>query len=103
MMTEIRMNKKTNFPDLERLPNTNFWKHLFNYWWNRPRVLFEDIHEKYILKPKEKIEKIELDRITNETKLLNQMTKLITNEIELLTKTTKLELKLSKIKKNSTK
>ena len=54
MMTEIRMNKKTNFPDLERLAKTNFWKHLLNYWWNRPRVLFEDIHEKYILKPKEK-------------------------------------------------
>ena len=103
MMTEIRMNKKTNFPDLERLAKTNFWKHLLNYWWNRPRVLFEDIHEKYILKPKEKIEKIELNRIINETKILNQMTKLITNEIELLTKTTKLELKLSKIKKNSTK
>ena len=99
----INDEKKTNYPDLERLPNTNFWKHLLNYWWNRPRVLFEDIHEKYILKPKEKIEKIELNRIINETKLLNQMTKLITNEIELLTKTTKLELKLSKIKKNSTK
>ena len=101
MMT--KMNKKTNFPDLERLPKTNFWRHLLNYWWNRPRILFEDIYEKYISKPKEKIEKIELNRIINETKLLNQMTKLITNEIELLTKTTKLELKLSKIKKNSTK
>jgi hypothetical protein len=101
------MNKKTNFPDLERLPKTNFWKHLFNYWWNRPRVFVEDIHEKYILKPKEKKEKIELDRITNETELLNQMTKLITklitNEIELVNKMTKLELELSKIKKNSTK
>jgi len=51
--------------------------------------LFEDIHEKYILKPKEKIKEIELDQIINETKLLNQMTKL--------------ELELSKIKKNSTK
>ena len=97
------MNKKTNFPDLERLPKTNFRKHLLNYCWNRPRVLFEDIHEKYILKPKEKIKEIELDQIINETKLLNQMTKLITNEIELVTKTTKLELELSKIKKNSTK
>tara|TARA_B100000809_G_scaffold236434_1_gene255475 strand:- start:70 stop:321 length:252 start_codon:yes stop_codon:yes gene_type:complete len=83
------MNKKTNFPDLERLPNTNFWEHLLNYWWNRPRILFEDIHEKYILKPKEEKEKIELDRIINETELLNKMIKL--------------ELELSKIKKNSTK
>ena len=83
------MNKKTNFPDLERLPNTNFWKHLLNYWWNRPRILFEDIHEKYILKPKEKKVKIELDRITNEIELVNKMIKL--------------ELELSEIKKNSTK
>ncbi len=89
MMMETRMNKKTNFPDLERLPNTNFWEHVLNYWWNRPRILFEDIHEKYILKPKEEKEKIELDRIINETELLNKMIKL--------------ELELSKIKKNSTK
>ena len=89
MMMEARINKKTNFPDLERLPNTNFWKHLLNYWWNRPRILFEDIHEKYILKPKEEKEKIELDQIINETELLNKILKL--------------ELELSKIKKNSTK
>ena len=89
MMMETRINKKTNFPDLERPPNTNFWEHLLNYWWNRPRILFEDIHEKYILKPKEEKEKIELDRIINETELLNKMIKL--------------ELELSKIKKNSTK
>ena len=76
MMMETRMNKKTNFPDLERLPNTNFWEHLLNYWWNRPRILFEDIHEKYILKPKEEKEKIELDRIINEIELLNKMIKL---------------------------
>ena len=89
MMMEARINKKTNFPDLERLPNTNFWEHLLNYWWNRPRILFEDIHEKYILKPKEEKEKIVLDQIINETELLNKILKL--------------ELELSKIKKNSTK
>ena len=80
---------KTNFADLERLPKANFWRHLLNYWWNRPRILFEDIHEKYILKPKEEKEKIELDQIINETELLNKMIKL--------------ELELSKIKKNSIK
>ena len=62
---------------------------MLNYWWNRPRILFEDIHEKYILKPKEEKEKIELDQIINETELLNKILKL--------------ELELSKIKKNSTK
>ena len=93
LMTKEHMSindeKKTNYPDLERLPNTNFWEHLLNYWWNRPRILFEDIHEKYILKPKEEKEKIELDQIINETELLNKILKL--------------ELELSKIKKNSTK
>ena len=89
MMMEARINKKTNFPDLERLPNTNFWEHLLNYWWNRPRVFVEDIHIKYILKPKEEKEKIVLDQIINETELLNKILKL--------------ELELSKIKKNSTK
>ena len=89
MMMEARINKKKNFPDLERLPNTNFWRHLLNYWWNRPRVFVEDIHKKYILKPKEEKEKIELDQIINETELLNKILKL--------------ELELSKIKKNSTK
>ena len=89
MMMEARINKKTNFPDLERLPKTNFWKHLLNYWWNRPCVFVEDIHKKYILKPEEEKEKIELDQIINETELLNKILKL--------------ELELSKIKKNSTK
>ena len=42
---------KTNFADLERLPKTNFWRHLLNYWWNRPRVFVEDIHKKFGLKP----------------------------------------------------
>ena len=46
------MNKKTDYPDLEKLPNCNFWKHLFWFWWNRPRIFAEDIYEKYVLKPK---------------------------------------------------
>ena len=46
------MNKKTDFPDLERLPDTNFWKHFLWFWWNRPRIFVEDIYEKYVLKPK---------------------------------------------------
>ena len=44
----INKEKKTNFPDLERLPNTNFWRHLFNYWWNKPRIFAEEILDKYI-------------------------------------------------------
>tara|TARA_Y100000590_G_C15726519_1_gene1015432 strand:+ start:2505 stop:2768 length:264 start_codon:yes stop_codon:yes gene_type:complete len=84
----IKMNKKTNFPDLERLPKTNFWKHLFNYWWNRPRVFVEDIIEKYILKSQEKEKRLDL-----ELERLNR-------EIEHINEITRLHLKLSELKKN---
>lgn len=84
----IKMNKKTNFPDLERLPKTNFWKHLFNYWWNRPRVFFEDIIEKYILNSQEKEKRLEL-----ELEILNR-------EIEHINEITRLHLELSELKKN---
>ena len=87
-MVEIRMNKKTNFPDLERLPKTNFWKHLFNYWWNRPRVFVEDIIEKYILNSQEKEKRVEL-----ELERLNR-------EIEHINEITRLHLELSELKKN---
>jgi len=83
----IKMNKKTNFPDLERLPKTNFWKHLFNYWWNRPRVFVEDIIEKYILKSQEKEKRLDL-----ELERLNR-------EIEHINEITRLHLKLSELKK----
>ena len=82
------MNKKTNFPDLERLPKTNFWRHLFNYWWNRPRVFVEDIIEKYILKSQEKEKRLDL-----ELERLNR-------EIEHINEITRLHLKLSELKKN---
>ena len=74
----IKMNKKTNFPDLERLPKTNFWKHLFNYWWNRPRVFVEDIIEKYILKSQEKEKRLdlELERLDREIEHINEITRL---------------------------
>ena len=64
------MNKKTDYPDLERLPDTNFWKHLFRFWWNRPRIFVEDIYEKYVLKPKMDKEIAEYNHSIRETELL---------------------------------
>ena len=64
------MNKKTDYPDLERLPNTNFWKHLFWFWWNRPRIFVEDIYKKYVLKPKMDKEIAEYNHSIRETELL---------------------------------
>ena len=79
------MNKKTDFPDLERLPDTNFWKHLFLFWWNRPLIFVEDIYEKYVLKPKMDKENAEYNCIMK--------------ECELLTKIQCLEVKLNELKK----
>ena len=70
------MNKKKEYPDLIRLPNTNFWKHLLNYWWNRPRVFAEDIYEKYILNPQEEEKRVDLEKITKEIEYLNEILKL---------------------------
>jgi len=74
----INKEKKTNFPDLERLPNTNFWRHLFDYWWNRPRIFTENIFKKYILKPQEEQTKVALEKIIKEkeTEYLNEILRL---------------------------
>ena len=61
---------KTNFPDLERLPKTYFWNHLFWFWCNRPRIFVEDIYEKYILKPKMDKEMTKYNLIIKESELL---------------------------------
>ena len=65
--------KKTDYPDLERLPDTNFWKHFLWFWWNRPRIFAEDIYEKYVLKPKMDKEKEEYDHITRKYELLERI------------------------------
>ena len=65
-----KMNKKTNFPDLERFPPRNFWKHFLNSIWNRPRWILEDIYEKHVLKPKMDNEKEKCNHIAREYELL---------------------------------
>ena len=40
------MNKKTDYPDLERSENVSFWKHLLNWLWNKPRWMFENFCDK---------------------------------------------------------
>ena len=65
--------KKTDYPDLERLPDTNFWKHLFWFWWNRPRIFVEDIYEKLVLKPAMDKEIVEYNYIMKESELLKKI------------------------------
>ena len=61
------MNKKTDYSDLERLPDTNFWKHLLNWVWNKPRWLAEELYEKYFLTTKKEllIKEFELEMLRN--------------------------------------
>ena len=65
--------KKTNYPDLERLPDTNFWKHLFWFWWNRPRIFVEDIYEKHVLQSKMDKEIAEYNHSIRVTELLSKI------------------------------
>ena len=36
------MDKKTNFPDLERLPSHNHFKHFLDWLINKPRIIIEN-------------------------------------------------------------
>ena len=53
--------KKTNYPDLERLPSTNFWKYLLNWIWNKPRIIIEELYYNYFTRPKVELEQIKLE------------------------------------------
>ena len=48
---EIERLKKTDFPDLEKLPPHNPWKHFLNWLWNRPWWFVEDLYDKYYVFP----------------------------------------------------
>ena len=66
------MEKKTDYPDLENLPDHNRLKHFINWLWNKPQWLFEDLYEKYFLKQKIELEeaKLELEKKELELTLL---------------------------------
>ena len=91
--------KKTDYPDLKRLPDTNFWKHFLWFWWNRPRIFVEDIYEKYVLKPKMDKEKEELIRSMKEMDKEKEELIRCMKESELLKKIQCLEVELNEFKK----
>jgi len=78
------MNKKTNFPDLERLPPHNHFKHFFNYLWNKPRQIFENFYEKNFLNQKIELETLKIDLEIKEMELT-----LLRNEIEVIKQSNK--------------
>ena len=85
------MNKKTNYPDLERLPDHNHLKHFLNWLWNKPQWLFEDLYEKYFLKQKIELEEAKLELEKKELELT-----LLRNEIQELSANSKKIFKIIK-------
>ena len=77
---------KTEFPDLERLPKENFWKHLLWFWWNRPGIFVEDLYGKYVLKQK-------MDKEM-------EVYKCATEKLELLEENIFLKMKINELTKN---
>ena len=71
------MDKKTNFPDLERLPPHNHFKHFFYCLWNKPRLIFEDFYERKFLKPK-----IELETLQTELEIKEMELTVVRNQIK---------------------
>ena len=75
-------DKKTDFPDLERLPDHNRLKHFVYVLLNIPRWFIEDLYEKYFLKEKIELEetKLKLQQKELELNILkNQLEDLIVN------------------------
>ena len=64
--------KKTDYPDLEKLPDHNKLKHFVYALLNKPRWFIEDLYEKYFLKQKIELEeaKLELEKKELELTLL---------------------------------
>jgi len=60
MIWRKKMDKKTDFPDLERLPDHNQPKHFVYILLNQPRWFIEDLYEKFFLREKILLEEIEL-------------------------------------------
>ena len=78
------MNKKTNFPDLERSPPHNHFKHFFNYLWNKPRWMLENFYEKNFLNQKIELETLKINLEIKEMELT-----LLRNEIEVIKQSNK--------------
>ena len=61
--------KKTDFPDLERLPDHNSFKHFLSVLYNMPKSFFEDLYKRYFLKDKIELEKMNLQLIQKDMEL----------------------------------
>ena len=55
------MDKKTNFPELERLPPHNHFKHFFDWLISKPRMIIEDHVRKNFSNKNLELEVLKLD------------------------------------------
>ena len=75
------MDKKTNFPDLEKLPPHNHLKHFFEWLISKPRMIIEDYVRKNFTNKHLELELLKLDLELKEYEL-----KLLKKEIQELRK-----------------
>ena len=73
---------KTDYPDLEKSKNVNFWLHLLNWFWNKPRWISEKFYEKYFLATKRELQEKKLELImlkykVEQLELMNKVQKTI--------------------------
>ena len=61
MMRVKIMDKKTNFPDLERLPSHNHFKHFLDWLINKPRIIIENYVRKNFLNENLELEVLKLN------------------------------------------
>ena len=81
-MSTNNEQKKTNYPNLERLPDTSFFPHLLNWAWNKPRWIVEELYEKHFLATKRELQEKKLELIilkykVEQLELTNKMQKTI--------------------------
>ena len=55
------MDKKTNFPDLERLPSHNHFKHFLDWLIKKPRIIIENYVRKNFLNENLELEVLKLN------------------------------------------
>ena len=62
-------SKRTDYPDLKRLPDHNHLGHFIYVLLNKPRWFIQDFYEKYLLKDKIELEEIKIKLLQKEVEL----------------------------------
>ena len=78
--------KKTDYPDLEKLPDHSNLKHFVYVLLNKPRWFIENLYEKYLLKDKIELEETKLKLQQKEIELYILKIQLKELKLKILTK-----------------